>query len=100
MKLRQYGPGRSQLDRIDVRSRRFEQGLEAFGRKIESVALPALPWLFAKPRRACSNALDHVGLGGRDAPPAPGRDPAQAAPPGQGVTLAGRTLPVAEPHHE
>ena len=100
MELGQHRPRCGELDRVDVRTRRFEKRLQALRREIEPVALPPLPWLVAELRRPGRDALDDVGFGGGDDVAARGGDHEQAAAQRQVVAVERRILRVVEAHDE
>src|SRR4030081_29865 len=62
MKLREHGPRRRQLDRVDVSSRRVQERLETLGGKAEAMFFPAVPWLLPKVGCVTRETLDGVRL--------------------------------------
>src|SRR5262249_635321 len=75
---RQRRPGGRQLDRVQERTRRFEEVAEPVGREVEAVGQPALPGRLAERLRARAALRGHPRLAPRPAPrgpPAPRRAP-------------------------
>src|SRR2546427_4341485 len=100
MEVWQHGPRRSQLDRVDVRSRRLEQRRQTLRGEIEPVALPPQPGLLTEIGRGSRHLPDRFGFRAGHPFESGGRDHEQAAAAWQVIAVEGRILGVVEPHDE